>query len=195
MKPAIFLDRDGVINELVLYSDTGEDESPRSPADVRIIPNAILALGHLQKLGLPLFVVSNQPSYAKGKTSLGNLKAVHTYIDRYLRSYGIILTEFYYCFCHPDGVVPEYTRVCDCRKPKPGLLLAAQAAHHIDLNQSWMIGDSDSDVLCGQSVGCQTILIDYARSVQKRSGAVQPGWRCTDLLQAARIILEQGNRG
>lgn len=195
MKPAIFLDRDGVINELVFYSDTGENESPRSPEDVRIFPHAVLALEQLLKQGWPLVLVSNQPSYAKGKTSLENLKAVHDYIAAYLRSYSIVLTDSYYCYCHPQGIVSEYTRVCDCRKPRPGMLLEAETAHNIDLKRSWMIGDSDNDIMCGQSVGCQTILIEYALSAHKRNKAVHPTRICDNLLQAVRIIIEQGNSG
>src|SRR5437016_5707015 len=134
----IFFDRDGVLNSLVYYADTAEWESPRNAQDFQLMPGALDVLSTLQQTGWLLFLVSNQPSYAKGKTSLEDLHTVHAELDRYLNeSHQVSLAGVYYCYHHPQGVVPEYTRVCECRKPGIGSLLKAQAAYDLDLSACW----------------------------------------------------------
>src|SRR5665647_398655 len=125
MNPAVFLDRDGVINDLVLNPDTGEYEPPHSADDLVISPEVIRSLCDIQAAGFDLFLVSNQPDCAKGKTTLGQIQAVHEKLDQILKSKGIFFRDYYYCYHHPNGIVPEYSIACECRKPKPFFLLKA----------------------------------------------------------------------
>jgi D-glycero-D-manno-heptose 1,7-bisphosphate phosphatase len=188
MKSAVFLDRDGVIIELVLNPATGEYGPPRTPEDIVLCPDAVDSLRALQDTGFELFLVSNQPDYAKGKTTLENLQAVHKRLDGLLRSYGVRFTEYYYCYHHPDGVVPEYSFVCECRKPKPYFLRLAAEKYNIDLSRSWMTGDRDTDIGCGRTAGTRTILIVYPHSSGYR-GSSQPDYKTANLKEAVQIIL------
>ena len=184
---AIFCDRDGVINELVYYSDSDEYESPRTPADFVFLPNAIAALRQLKAQGWTLLLVSNQPSYAKGKTSLENLHAVHALMHDQLQAHDIPFAQYYYCYHHPAAVVTELRGDTEFRKPNAGYLLLAQQQYHLDLASSWMVGDRDSDVLCGQRAGCETAQITYLHS-RNHQGHSSPGVICSDLFDFARHI-------
>ena len=186
-RQGIFFDRDGILNALIYYADTDEWESPRGPQDFKIIPGALDVLRELQQKGWLLFLVSNQPSYAKGKTSLENLQAVHQELESMLTAAQVSLAGVYYCHHHPHGIVPEYTGLCDCRKPGIGSLLKAKAAYDLDLSACWFVGDQDTDVECGQRAGCHTIQVEYAPSQNKR-GHSQPDYRCADLSAITAII-------
>jgi D-glycero-D-manno-heptose 1,7-bisphosphate phosphatase len=169
---AAFIDRDGVINELVPDPETGRPESPLRPDDVALIPGAAAALRQLAAAGWLLVGVSNQPAAAKGSTSIEDLEAVQARVARQLEAEGIRFDAFRLCFHHPSGVLPELSRECDCRKPAPGMLLDAADQLGIDLSSSWMIGDTDNDVLAGRAAGCGTILIEHAHSAHKRGRGV-----------------------
>jgi D-glycero-D-manno-heptose 1,7-bisphosphate phosphatase len=188
MKRAVFLDRDGVVTELVLDPASGEYEAPRSPEDVALYPGVIESLRALQRGGYELFLVSNQPDYAKGKTTLERLRATHGRLDRLLRSVGIGFREYFYCYHHPDGVVPEYSRACECRKPKPHFLLRAAEKYRIDLARSWMIGDRDTDIECGRAAGTRTILVETPQSARNQ-GSSKPDYKTANLQDAVRVIL------
>lgn len=189
MTRGIFLDRDGVLNELVYYPDTHEYESPRTPADFQLRSGVIEALSCLHAEKHLVFLVSNQPSHTKGKTSLEALVAVHTRLETSLAAAGLAFDGVYYCYHHPVGIVPAYTCVCDCRKPGTGSLLRAKEAFGLDLSQCWMIGDQDSDVFCGQRAGCRTIQIEYEASQSKR-GNSRPDHLCESLSAAVQTLIE-----
>jgi len=165
---SIFIDRDGVLNELVYYDDWGEWESPRFAQDLVLFPDVLSALSKLQQSGWLLFLVSNQPSYAKGKVSLESLYEVHNALQKQLASHGIEFQEFYYSYTHPNGVVPEYTCESAYRKPNPGFLLKAESQYGLDMSASWMVGDRDTDIDCGQRAKCKTALITYPYSRDKQ---------------------------
>lgn len=184
---ALFLDRDGTLNELVFYPSSGEWESPRTPSDLRMKPGAVEALAAFQASGWPLFLVSNQPSCAKGKTTMEALEAVHAALVAALARGGVSLQGAYYCHHHPDAVVPGLKGPCACRKPSPHFLREAARAHGLDLSRSWMIGDQAMDILSGKAAGCRTILIPYGPSEPKRGG-VEPDRICDDLAQVMQII-------
>jgi len=188
MKKAVFLDRDGVLNELVLNPATGEYEPPHSPYDLIIYPDVIESLQILQDAGFELFLVSNQPDYAKGKTTLENILAVHEKLDHILKLEGIHFREYYYCYHHPNGIVPEYSFVCECRKPKSYFLLKAAWAYNIDLTYSWMIGDRDSDIECGKAAGTRTIMIEEPHLSGLR-GSICPDNITANLKDAVTIII------
>ena len=188
MKKAVFLDRDGVLNELVLNPATGEYEPPHSPDDLVLFPHVIESLRVLQDTDFELFLVSNQPDYAKGKTTLENIHAVHTRFNHILTSRGIHFREYYYCYHHPNGIVPEYSFVCDCRKPNPHFLLKAAREYNIDLSHSWLIGDRDSDIECGKAAGTRMIMIEEPHSSRLR-GSTRPDNIAANLKDAVTIIL------
>ena len=179
-RPALFLDRDGTLNELVFYPSSGEWESPRTPADLRILPGAGQALGQLLAEGWLLFLVSNQPSFAKGKTSLEALQAVAEAFETHFLKEGVVFTHAYYCFHHPQGIMPGYGEPCPCRKPSPHFLFAAGQAYGLDLASSWMVGDQDMDILCASNAGCKSLLIPAAASASK-CGKQKATLRISDL--------------
>ena len=181
MTAAVFVDRDGVINEPVWDQRTQSYESPYRPEDVALVPGAAQALADLTAFQLVL--VSNQPSAAKGQTTLAQLDAVHERVAELLRTAGVELDGVYYCHHHPD-----FTGPCDCRKPAPGLLLDAAAALDLDLAASWMVGDADTDVTAAHAAGAKAVLVEHPHTAHRRRGAVTPEHTAPDLARAAALI-------
>ena len=171
MKRALFLDRDGVIDALVEHDD-GEWGAPLRPEQVRILPGALEAMSRAAADGWLLFVVTNQPDAAKGKTSQASLHAVHEELVRQLGAAPI--TEFFYCFHRAEDL-------CACRKPSPYFVEHAARYHDVDLGRSWFAGDADTDVECGRRAGCRTALIEYEHSGHRRREGQQADLTCTDL--------------
>jgi D-glycero-D-manno-heptose 1,7-bisphosphate phosphatase len=188
---AIFVDRDGTVNELVPDGRTGLPESPLRREHVALIPGAAAALRGLAADGWLLIGVSNQPAAAKGIVSSRQLDDVQARVVELLEADGVRFDDFRICPHHPEGVVPELTGVCDCRKPAPGMLVDAARDLGIDLAGSWMIGDTDADVLAGAAAGCRTVLIQQEGSSHKRKGVVQPDAVSPDLQAAAALLLGQ----
>jgi D-glycero-D-manno-heptose 1,7-bisphosphate phosphatase len=187
---AVFLDRDGVINWNVLNPATGEYEAPLAPGDFQFIPGALEAMRALRTAGFPLFLVSNQPNYAKGKSTLRNLRAIHNKFVEGLAHHGINFARFCYCFHHPQGIGNRYSHPCKCRKPSPHFLLKVGAQFNLDLGRSWMIGDRLTDIECGRRAGTRTILVAAANPCP--SGISRPDSVVPDLSAAARLILTAG---
>jgi D-glycero-D-manno-heptose 1,7-bisphosphate phosphatase len=149
-KPAIFLDRDGVINVKL-----PEDQYVKKPSEFVFIPDSIDALSILQCLGYLLFIVTNQRGIARGLMSHADLEHVHEFMKtELLRSY-VNINGIYYC-PHEKDVN------CGCRKPAPGLLREAISQFDIDVKKSYMVGDSISDILAGRAVGLKTVYISPA---------------------------------
>ena len=188
MNDAIFLDRDGVINHPVLDPKTGEYAAPWNPDDFVLCDGVIESLRVLLNLDYKLFIVSNQPDYAKGKTTLENLKLVHNRMHSVFVKNNITFGDYYYCYHHPKGRIPEYTKICECRKPGNYFLKQAQIKYSVDLTNSWMIGDRDTDIYCGQSVGAKTIMI---RGEDKASQS-RPDFKANSLKEAVEIIENEG---
>lgn len=187
MKKAVFLDRDGVINRLVINPIVDEYESPLHVDDFELYPWTLRSLRSLKEMGYMLFLISNQPGFAKGKTSLKNIKEIHDMLHTILMEHGVDFTEYYYCYHHPKGMVPEFSFECECRKPGTLFLRKAHEGFQFSIQDSWLIGDEDSDILCGKAYGLTTILIDEERSERKR-GKSDPEFHATDLKDAVRII-------
>ena len=186
---AIFLDRDGTLNELVSDPVSGEPESPLHVGDVMLVLGAAQGAKRLCDAGWRLIGVSNQPAAAKGAVSLEELDQVQARVLTLTAGLGVEFEDFLICHHHPNGVVIELSRECDCRKPKPGLLLQAATEHGVDLSASWMIGDTDADVLAGQAAGCHTMLLEHPASSHKRGGQVKPTAIAGNLADAASQIL------
>ncbi len=187
---AVFVDRDGVINELVLDPASGNPESPLRFADVVLMAGAAAALRRLASAGLTLVGVSNQPAAAKGRVSIAELMAVQARVIELLAQKGVSFADFRLCLHHPEASVPELRGPCHCRKPAPGMILDAARAIGIDLGRSWTIGDTDADVLAGREAGCRTVLIEHPGSAHKRTGAVRPDAVAVNLRTAVDLVLE-----
>ena len=117
-------------------------------------------------------VITNQPVIARGEVTIPELQEIHNKMETLLGAEGAYLDDIYYCPHHPhkgyEGEVPELKIDCDCRKPKPGMLLKAAEDFNIDLTESWMIGDGENDVKAGKAAGCRTALIgteDYGQDL------------------------------
>ena len=186
---AVFLDRDGVINRNVFNPRTGVYESPHRPEDFHLADEAMPALARLQAAGFRLFLVSNQPSYAKGKTTLAMLEAIHDRLADALNAAGVTFSAFYYCFHHPESTVPGYGGPCSCRKPSPFFLFKARDEFGLDLTQSWMVGDRVTDIECGQAAGVHTIRVMEDHPAARRADERPAEFEARDLVHAAAVIL------
>lgn len=154
---AIFLDRDGVINKHIGFL--------RKADEFELVPGVIDGIKAINKSGYLAIVVTNQPVIARGECTFEELQRIHDKMETELGKEGAFLDAIYVCPHHKDkgfeGERPEYKFDCDCRKPKPGLLLQAAKDFNIDLSQSYMIGDSERDVEAGRNAGCkESIMVD-----------------------------------
>lgn len=137
-------------------------------------------------------VISNQPAIAKGKMYMATHEAISEKMRSELRKGGAHLDGEYYCFHHPEALVEKYRVVCDCRKPKPGLILKAAKELGADLSSSWMIGDNLSDVEAGKKAGCRAILIGDMKCElcnHMKARGISPDAIASNLLEAARIVI------
>jgi D-glycero-D-manno-heptose 1,7-bisphosphate phosphatase len=164
-------------------------ESPLDPDDAALIPGAAEALRRLRDAGYLLIGVSNQPAAAKGIVTVERLTAVQECVLDLLRREGIVPEAMRCCLHHPEATVPELRETCRCRKPAPGMLLDTAAELDVDLQRSWMIGDTDADVAAGVAAGCRTALIAAPGSVHKRSGAARADVHAPDFTAAVDAIL------
>ena len=153
---AIFLDRDGTINEYRGFVRTTEE--------FELIPDVAKAIKRLNDTGYLVIVITNQPVIARGETTIKELDEIHNKMETLLGNEGAYLDAIYYCPHHPhkgyEGEIPELKIECECRKPNPGLILQAAKDYNIDLEESYMIGDTENDILAGYNAGCKTILVN-----------------------------------
>ena len=183
MNKAIFIDKDGTLIPDIPYNV--------NPTLITLSNTAISALKLLQKQNYLLIVISNQSGVARGYFKEEELQNVSDAITTLLSKEGITVDGFYYCPHHKEGTVKEYTIDCDCRKPKPGLLLRAAKDFDIDVKQSWMIGDILNDAEAGKAAGCKTVLLKNGNETEwimneKR----KPDFIVNNLLEAAQTIVQ-----
>jgi len=160
---AVFLDRDGVINELVYHQEQEVIDSPFTPSQFKLLSGVTEALKTLHATGYLTILVSNQPGIAKGHMTAKNFESIRQKMALELNKDGAALDGEYYCLHHPKSVVEKYRIACDCRKPLPGMLFKAAREKDIDLKQSWLIGDNLSDIQAGKAAGCRTILVSTSK--------------------------------
>jgi D-glycero-D-manno-heptose 1,7-bisphosphate phosphatase len=172
---AAFLDRDGVIN----YK-APEGEYIRTWHEIRLIPGAMRAVAELNSNGYQVFIVTNQRGIAIQKVRVEDLAEIHHLIKKKFARAGANISEIYYC---PHDISER----CDCRKPQPGMLERAAREFHIDLQASWMVGDSPKDVQAGENAGCHTVLLGSHAIADGLSLA--PTLLAEDLVSAAKQIL------
>ena len=165
---AIFLDRDGTINKYVGFL--------RNIDDFELIDGVAQAIKKINASGYLAIVVTNQPVIARGEVTVPQLQEIHNKMETLLGLEGAYVDAIYYCPHHPrkgyKGEIPELKIDCDCRKPKPGMLLKAARDFNIDLGQSYMVGDGENDVKAGIAAGCKSILINEAEEKWGQSDMV-----------------------
>jgi D-glycero-D-manno-heptose 1,7-bisphosphate phosphatase len=172
-RPAVFLDRDGVLNRTFVRD--GTPYPPMTLDEVEVLSGVADALKRLSERNLPLIVVTNQPDVARGTQTREMVEKINQHLARALP----MLTAFYVCYHDSkDG--------CQCRKPAPGMLLQAALEHGLDLSASFMVGDRWSDVAAGAAAGCRTFLLDVPYNQAQRC---TPDFVVADLPQAANRIL------
>lgn len=184
-RPAVFLDRDGTINEEAGYI--------RDPADLKLIPGAVEALRLLRERGLALIVVTNQAGVARGLVTEGEAAAVNAALARLLAAHGVAPDAVYACPHHAEHGAPPYRRACTCRKPGAGMLLRAAREHGLDLARSAMIGDHWTDVQAGRRLGLPVALVLTGHGAEEwERHRADPGdvHVAADILAAARWILQ-----
>lgn len=186
LRPAVFLDRDGTINEQMGYIN--------HISRFQLLPGVGAAMARLNAQGLPVVVVSNQSGLARGYFPAALLEAVHEKMHRELAEAGAHIDGLYLCPHHPEAKEACYRLACDCRKPKTGLLERAARDMGLDLARSYVIGDRWSDLRCGAAVGATTILVltGYGRGDACYIGptqTVQPDFVAEDLSEAVDWLL------
>lgn len=186
---AVFLDRDGVINVHEGRID--------APDKLDVFEYSGKAIKRLNDCGFKVFVVTNQPEIAKGFFGFDDLKKVHDKLVKVVSEDGGKIDGFYVCPHHPEkgwpGEVVELKIECKCRKPKPGLLLQAAKEHDIDLDKSWMVGDSKGDIVAGERAGARTVFVTAgggSGAKQEKSLECKPDYTCENLDEASLLIVE-----
>lgn len=147
---ALFLDRDGVLNQDLGYVGSRDR--------LVLLDGAVAAVRRANAAGYRVFVVTNQSGVARGYFTVKDVEALHAWMQEYFRQQGARIDAFRYCPHHPDGIVPAYAHTCNCRKPAPGLLRALLEEHAIDPARSLMIGDSARDLAAGEAVAVPAYL-------------------------------------
>ncbi|MFZ3207467.1 MAG: D-glycero-beta-D-manno-heptose 1,7-bisphosphate 7-phosphatase [Geobacteraceae bacterium] len=183
---AVFLDRDGTINEEKGYLFRTEEFT--------FIPGAPEAIRLLKEAGFLVIVVTNQSGVGRGYYDEAAVDAIHRHLDRELAALGTGVDDYYYCPHHPEHGIGPYKLECKCRKPLPGMLLQASVDHGIDLSSSYMIGDKLVDVTTCIKAGCQPLLIRTGYGAGE-SAELPPGVPVYDnILAAVRTIVSEGVR-
>ncbi len=173
---AVFLDRDGVINESITRD--GKPYPPRNAEETRLVRDAGEALARLRARGFLLLVVTNQPDVRRGTMRRSDVEEIHRFLLSQLP-----LDDFFVCY-HDDR------DDCICRKPRAGLLLQGARKYGVDVSSSYLVGDRWRDIDAGGAAGCRTVLID--RRYNERSPTVAPDVTVSSLAEAVDWILEQG---
>jgi len=169
---AVFLDRDGVLNKVSIKN--GKPYPPKNLNELIILPGVKESLLAFQNANLLTIVVTNQPDVARGTIQVEEVEEINTFLVD-----NLTIDAFFVCF-HDDK------DRCDCRKPRPGLLIEAAKKYSIDLRESYMIGDRWRDIEAGNLAGCKTLFIDYSYNEKQPTS---PTYRVKNIIEAANIIL------
>lgn len=182
MHKAVFLDRDGTIIEDVGYLN--------DPRQIKFIPGAIEAIKLLNENGYKVIVITNQAGVARGLTTEDMVQTINKVIHRNILNGGGVVEAFYYCPHHPEHGVYPYRKDCECRKPHPGLVKKAEKEHQIDLSQSFIVGDKESDLETGTQANIKSILVLTGTGENTKKEMKQaPAHISANLLEAAKWIV------
>jgi D-glycero-D-manno-heptose 1,7-bisphosphate phosphatase len=187
-RSSVFLDRDGTLNVDRRYV--------RTPEDVELVPRAADGARMLQDAGYTLVIVSNQSGIARGLFTEAQAQAVDDRVIDLLSQAGVHIAGSYRCPHLPDAPVAAYARVCDCRKPQPGLILQAARDLHLDLATSWAIGDRARDIVAGIAAGCRAVIVlpSPPRHEAEEFNESRPEHFAHDLVDAAGFIIGHAAR-
>lgn len=178
---AIFFDRDDTLIE-----DPGYINSPEQVKLLTGVPGALI---DLKALGYKLVVITNQSAVARGIVTEKVLGDIHKRLEQLLAEENAFLDGIYYCPYHPKGVVKKYRQESEFRKPNPGMLLKAAEEMDLDLDQSWCVGNSSSDIEAGLRAGCKTILIDIpSRKQRLKPGELRPDYKAVNIKEVVNIV-------
>jgi D-glycero-D-manno-heptose 1,7-bisphosphate phosphatase len=182
LRPALFLDRDGVL--------TREDDWVLAPHQVELLPGAAEGLRRLNLAGVPAVVVTNQSALARGWIDERGLAAIHARLAELLAEQGARVDAIYHCPHHPTAGAGDLTRACDCRKPEPGLLVRAARELGLDLSASWMVGDAGRDLEAAWRAGARAALVRSGKGAAELGRLARaPDLVCDTLDEAVRAIL------
>lgn len=182
MNKAIFLDRDGVINQNDPEFAKNVSYYVSSPSHFIFLPSIFVPLKLMQEKGYLLFIISDQPGVGKGLFTSEILEEITSKMLATFESYGINITKTYYCIHTKEDN-------CICRKPQPTNILNAQKEFNLDLNQSYFIGDKTTDIETGKRAGCKTILVLTGYKGEDRRYIITPDYIVENLSVANRVIL------
>lgn len=194
LSKAFFIDRDGIIVQMIYDVDNGDVHTPFISKQVVLMPGIIKLIRLAQARGYKIIVISNQPNVGLKRMSEENFKKVNNRVRLLLKKKGVILDGEYYCLHHPFAKIARYRKKCLCRKPAPGLLFQAKKDHAIDLKNSYFIGDGANDIIAGHKAKCRTILVgnvieaEFLRVLENRLQGMRPDYLVKDLSEAAKII-------
>ena len=174
-KPAVFLDRDGVLTEEKSYVCTA--------ADLDIFPYACACIQQMKEKGYYTIVITNQSGIARGLFTENDLRQMHLYLKQQTG-----VDAIYYCPHHPKGKIQEYRKICRCRKPNIGMIEQACSDYRIDMDRSYMVGDRAGDILAGQRAGLQTILLESGYGTDRLEADVKPDYILKDLRVVADML-------
>ncbi|GEO09286.1 D-glycero-alpha-D-manno-heptose-1,7-bisphosphate 7-phosphatase [Segetibacter aerophilus] len=182
-RKAVFLDKDGTLIPDVPYNV--------NPDLISLEAGVIEGLQLLKKAGYVFVVISNQAGVARGYFQIDELEQVKQKIDLLLQKEGIEIEKFYFCPHHTQGKIPEFSKDCECRKPKPGMILQAVRDLQLAVEKSWMIGDILNDAEAGNRAGCRTILINNGNETEWVEGPFRtPTYIAENFLKAAQYICD-----
>lgn len=182
---AIFLDRDGTIIRDKGYVHKKED--------LEFIIGAASAIKKLSQQNYSIIVVTQQSGIGQGYFTEEQYHEFNEHFLNKLTEQNAKVDAVYFCAHHPTKGIGQYLKNCECRKPKTGMIMRAQAEHNIDLSKSWVIGDKTSDVKMGENAGCRAILVQTGKAGQDGEFKISPTYQAKDLLDAARFILINDN--
>ena len=173
MNKAVFIDRDGVINEMVYFKEHGFVDSPFKASQLELVKDVPKAISILNSFGFKVIVISNQPGIAKGKFTENEFESIRKKMHREIK---------------------KYRMICSCRKPKTGLIEDAISKHNIDIRKSYFVGDGIVDMMAAKEIGCKSIFVGTLNSTMLKlfkEKKVTPDHAVKDLLEAASIIKKE----
>ena len=179
MKPAIFLDRDGVLIQRADHTWKKEQ--------IRLSPQITPYLRYFNNKNIPVIVVTNQPVVARGWITEKGVEKLHQIIQNRLKKQGVYIDKFYFCPHHPNADLKKYRMVCDCRKPATGLFKKAAKEFGINLKKSVMIGDMTQDILAGKKAGTKTILVESGYAGKDKKYPVVPNLVAKNTAQGLKL--------
>ncbi len=182
-RAAVFLDRDGVLNDQTAFVNT--------PDDFRLLPGTAAAIRRLNEAGIPVIVVTNQGGIALGYLTEDDLAAIHQRMAELLAAEGAHVDKVYSCPYYPNGTIPRYSKDSPDRKPGTGMLERARDELGVDLCKSYLVGDATTDILAGNRAGCTTILVQTGFAGKDAKALAEPDHTAADLGAAVDLILSQ----